>query len=319
MRPPHAEFLYRCVQRTIERDLPEQTDFFRRYDAFRTAWNGLVAKPLSQPELPAPCATEKPEGPSGISAAIRRVPRKSLDWAGGTGDNSGMQEEGREQQDGVSPVLPPLTAEEVRVLGSLIEKSFTTPDVYPMTINGLVAACNQKSSRHPVVDYDEDMVRRALDGLREKHWAFLVRSAGARTMKFRHEMRHTYDFPDAETALLCVLMLRGPQTVGELRSRTERMVTFETLADTEKALRELSTAYPQPFVAELPRQPGHKETRFAHLLAGEIMDLPEPAPAASRSSPTADRLDALEEEVQTLREEIAALRETVEKLEGLFT
>ena len=227
-------------------------------------------------------------------------------------------QEGTEEQGEEVPVLPPLTVEEVRVLGSLIEKSFTTPDVYPMTVNGLVAACNQRSSRHPVVEYDEDTVRRALDGLREKHWAFLVRSAGARTMKFRHEMRHTYDFPDTEVALLCVLMLRGPQTVGELRSRTDRMVSFESLADTERALRELATAYPQPFVAELARRPGQKEVRFAHLLAGEVMDLPEEPPTAHRASPASERIDALEEELGALGEEVVALRKAVERLEGLF-
>lgn len=210
--------------------------------------------------------------------------------------------------------LPPLTEEELRVLGCLIEKSFTTPDVYPMTINGLVAACNQRSSRHPVVAYDEDTVRQALDGLREKHWVFLVRSAGARSMKFRHEMHHTYEFPDEEVALLCVLMLRGPQTVGELRSRTERMVTFESLEDTERALRELATAYPQPFVIELPRQPGQKETRFVHLLAGEPLDIPPQMPSGARTSPTAERLAALEEEVRSLKEEILDLRQIVDQL-----
>jgi uncharacterized protein YceH (UPF0502 family) len=204
----------------------------------------------------------------------------------------------------------PLSAEEVRVLGCLIEKSFTTPDVYPMTVNALVAACNQKSSRFPVVQYEEDTVRRALDRLRDTGWVVLVRTAGARTLKYKHQVRRQFEFSDREVAVLCVLMLRGPQTTGEIRARTERMAGFDSLAEVEETVRELATGYPHAFLCELPRQPGQKDIRFAHRLSGEPMiPVQEFESELAPSSPASDeRLDALEEQVRRLQDELAALK-----------
>jgi uncharacterized protein YceH (UPF0502 family) len=203
-----------------------------------------------------------------------------------------------------APAPEVLTSEEIRILGCLVEKSYTTPEYYPLTVNALVNACNQKSSRDPVVAYDAERVREVLDDLRDKHLAVLVREVGARTMKFKHSFRREFEFSDKEMALLCVLMLRGAQTVGELRSRTERIATFESLADVEETLRELSSGYPRPFVKALPRG------RFMHLLAGDV-EPPEPetpvrAPRAAPVDPS--RLDALEEEVKALQTEVAELR-----------
>ena len=190
-----------------------------------------------------------------------------------------------------SPLGPPLTAEEIRVLGCLVEKSITTPDYYPMTVNALVNACNQRSSRFPIVDYDESAVQWALDGLREKGWAVLVHTAGARTIKYRHQIRRVFEFTDREVALLCTLMLRGPQTAGELRARTARLAVFADLGEVEAALAELAAGYPVPLVAEIPRQAGHKDCRYRQRL-GETADAEEPPaadpqPAPPRPAPTA--------------------------------
>lgn len=214
-----------------------------------------------------------------------------------------------------TPMAEPLSPEAVRVLGCLIEKSYTTPDLYPLTLNALVAACNQKTSRWPVVQYDEDTVHRALDELRDTGWAVLVRTAGARTLKYKHQVRRQFDFSDQDIAALCVLLLRGPQTAGEIRARSERMAAFDSLAEVEQTLRELAAGYPVPFVQELPRQSGQKDIRFAHLLCGEP-DLPPPAPAPA--PPQTHRLDALEQEVQSLRSELDALQQQFERFRSQF-
>ncbi len=199
-----------------------------------------------------------------------------------------------------------LTPEEVRILGCLVEKSYTTPEYYPLTVNALVNACNQKSSRDPVVAYDSETVRTVLDDLRDKHWAVLVREVGARSQKFKHSFRQEFEFPDREMALLCVLMLRGPQTTGELRGRTERIATFDSLPEVEESLHELMSAYPRPFVKEVPRG------RYMHLLGGDVEPPPMAEPPVARSSRAAPdlspRLDALETEVKGLQSEIAELR-----------
>jgi len=223
-----------------------------------------------------------------------------------------------------NPLGPSLSVEEIRVLGSLVEKSYTTPDYYPMTVNGLVNACNQKSSRSPVVEYDEQTVQRALDGLREKRWAILVHTAGARTIKYKHNIRHTFEFTDQEIALLCVLMLRGPQTVGEVRGRTGRMADFADLGEVESVLRELASGYPVALVRELPRQPGRKDHRFIQLL-GATSDTEETAPPESPAVPapsvssTADgRIEILEEQVQTLREQLEHLQQEFQRFQQQF-
>ncbi len=214
--------------------------------------------------------------------------------------------------------LPVLSPAEVRVLGSLIEKQIATPDYYPLTLNALTNACNQLSNREPVVSYDENTVIRALDSLREKRLATQYAGAESRVAKYRHALTDVLLLTPAEVALLCVLLLRGPQTLGELRTRTERLFRFDTLAEVEAALANLAGRQPQPLVAKLPRAPGAKESRYAQLLGGPVETaapgaVAAPDPAASsvppQSVPAPDRLAQLEAEVASLRAELADLRE----------
>ena len=182
--------------------------------------------------------------------------------------------------------LPPLNAHEIRVLGCLVEKAVTTPDYYPLTLNSLTLACNQQSNRDPVVAFDETTVVRALDGLREKRLASVFTGAESRVAKYKHALTDALLLTPAEVGLLCMLMLRGPQTLAELRTRTERFQPFESLAEVEEALQVLATRQPQPLVVKLPRLPGTKEPRYAHLLAGPIdvgAHAPRAAPPRRRS------------------------------------
>lgn len=201
---------------------------------------------------------------------------------------------------------------ELRVVGALVEKQIATPDYYPMTINALTNACNQKNHRDPVVSYDESMVQRALDSLREKSLVYTFHGSESRTVKYGHLFPKGYDLDDAETALICVLMLRGPQTPGELRSRSGHLLQFESLARVEEVLQELA-ARPEPLVARLPRLPNAREARYAQLLGGpvEIGESSAPAPV-ERKGVDPGRIDRLEAEVAALREELAALRRVVE-------
>jgi uncharacterized protein YceH (UPF0502 family) len=210
--------------------------------------------------------------------------------------------------------LPPLSASEVRVLGSLIEKALTTPDYYPLSLNALTNACNQLTNREPIVAFDETTVVRAMDGLREKRLASQFQGAESRVAKYKHAFTDVLLLTPAEVALLCVLMLRGPQTIGELRTRTERLFKFDTLPEVEETLNALAARTPQPLVAKLPRAPGTKESRYAHLLSGPVevaaserTPPPEPATVAVRAEN--ERIAKLEAEVSALRGEIAELRE----------
>src|SRR5271167_2222684 len=169
-----------------------------------------------------------------------------------------------------------LTENEVRVLGSLIEKDITTPEYYPLSLNALVNASNQKSNRDPVMRLDEDTVRDALDGLQQQRMAGPARGADSRVTKYEQRLQEVFNFTRAETAILCVLLLRGPQTPGELRGRAERMHRFETLEDVQSALQKLMQREP-PLAKVLPRQPGAKESRYAHLFAGEAVEADAPA------------------------------------------
>ena len=189
---------------------------------------------------------------------------------------------------------------EIRVLGCLIEKQRTTPDVYPLSLNALRLACNQATNREPVVDYDEPTIRSALDGLARRGWARLASGPGSRAVKFRHLLDEALGVGEAETSLLAVLMLRGPQTPGELKQRTERLWQF---GDRDELEHTLSALADRELVERLPRRPGQKEERYAQLLgeAGE-------APAARDVIPAGDRLAALEAAVADLRDEVAALR-----------
>jgi uncharacterized protein YceH (UPF0502 family) len=204
-----------------------------------------------------------------------------------------------------------LTENEARVLGSLVEKDITTPDYYPMSLNALVNACNQKSNRDPVLSLNEAAVRQAIYSLNEKGLAGTASTADSRVPKYEHRMQEAFNFTRRETAVLCVLMLRGPQTPGELRGRTERMHPFEDLTDVQSTLQKLMTRE-EPLVKVLPRQPGTKEARYAHLLCGEQpgWDAP-PAPVETRveSSAGGERIARLEEEVANLNREIADLKQ----------
>ncbi len=199
-----------------------------------------------------------------------------------------------------------LTEIEARVLGALVEKDITTPDYYPLSLNALVNACNQKNNREPVMHLDEAAVRQALESLHDKGLAGPAGGADSRVTKYEHRLQEVFNFGRAETALLCVLLLRGPQTPGELRGRTERMHRFEELADVQSGLQRLMQREP-PMVKMLPRQPGTKESRYAHLLSGDVEGW-EPPPAAAAGSGDADQVTRLESEVAALHEEIAELK-----------
>ena len=204
-----------------------------------------------------------------------------------------------------------LDAAQARVLGALIEKEITTPDYYPLSLNALVNACNQRSNREPVMDLREDEVRDALNGLQEQRLAGPARGADNRVTKYEHWLGEAFNFSRAETALLCVLLLRGPQTPGELRGRTERMHRFEEIGDVLGGLQKLMEREP-PLAAVLPRQPGTKESRYMHLLpvtAGEPARVPS-------SAVENDRITQLESDVAELRKEVAALRLKIDDLFG---
>jgi uncharacterized protein YceH (UPF0502 family) len=203
---------------------------------------------------------------------------------------------------------------EARVLGSLVEKENTTPEYYPLSLNALVNACNQKSNRDPVMTLDEEAVRQALRSLSDQA---MVRSAGgdSRVAKFEHRLNELYNFHRHEIAVLCVLLLRGPQTPGELRTRAERMYAFEDLEAVHSALHLLMRREP-PLVKILPRQPGTKESRYMHLFSGDTepadhaaSEHPAEAQGSAQISHDGDRLAQLEAEVVELRRELNTLRE----------
>jgi uncharacterized protein YceH (UPF0502 family) len=210
-----------------------------------------------------------------------------------------------------------LTPAQARVLGALVEKEVTTPDYYPLTLNALANACNQRSNREPVMNLDEDDVRQALHGLEDMRLAGRARSADGRVTKYEHWLGEAFNFSRAETALICVLLLRGPQTPGELRSRTERMHEFPEISDVLASLQKL-TDRELPLVTVLPRQPGARESRYAHLLSGPAESMTTAAPSASvddGATAQHDRIAQLEISVLELQREVAALRQ---KLDSLF-
>lgn len=198
---------------------------------------------------------------------------------------------------------------EARVLGALIEKDITTPDYYPLSLNALVNACNQKNNRDPVMSLTEEAVRQALASLQEKRLAGPAGGADSRVTKYEQRAQEVFNFTRGETALFCVLLLRGPQTPGELRGRSERLHRFETLEDVQSTLRRLMQREP-PLVRMLARQPGTKEARYRHLLsgAGEDDDAGYPAPVAIESG-GGDRVAYLEQEVAELHKAVADLQE----------
>jgi uncharacterized protein len=210
-----------------------------------------------------------------------------------------------------------LSANEARVIGCLIEKEITTPDQYPLSLNALTNACNQKTNRDPVLELSETDVQQSVDSLMKKH---LVsdRSAGygGRVTKYKHRFCNTefgsLKFSKQELGILCVMLLRGPQTPGELRSRTNRLCEFADAGEVEAGLTALMTREDGPFIARLPRSPGERESRYAHLFSGMVESAPEPdlakAPAPAESSDLSQRVSALEEQVLALRAEVEALK-----------
>lgn len=221
------------------------------------------------------------------------------------------------------PVI--LTEIETRVLGSLIEKDITTPDYYPLSLNALVNACNQKNNREPVMTLDENAVRDALSTLQEKRMAGPASGADSRVTKFEHRLQEVFNFDRREIAVVCVLLLRGPQTPGELRGRTDRMYHFDTLEDVVSTLDRLAQREP-PLAAVLPRQPGTKESRYMHLFSGEPPEAtnlpparsPASASASSGESPLADRVGTLEEEVSRLRTELSEVQQQLSAFRKQF-
>jgi uncharacterized protein len=209
---------------------------------------------------------------------------------------------------------------EVRVLGALLEKDITTPEYYPLTLNALVNACNQRSNRDPVVNFDDDTVARALESLRAKALAGVITGGSNRVPKYSHRFSEVLNFGRRELALLCELMVRGPQTVGELRTRGSRMYDFSDLDEVESVLRSLTERPGGPFVVRLQHQPGTKEPRWAHLFSGEPTVAPEPAANsyASPPQPRSDRLAELEAEVARLRTEVDDLKEQFQQFRKQF-
>ena len=216
-------------------------------------------------------------------------------------------------------MLDALTETEARVVGSLVEKQLTTPEYYPLTLNALTAACNQKSNRDPVMSLGETEIMSAIDSLRDRNLVYLYYGTGSRTVKYKHMLPSVYDLDEAGVAILAVLLLRGPQTIGELRERTGRLHEFGGLTEVQEALDEL-TRRDEPIVVKLERQPGQKEARYAHLLSGEV------AQEAIAASPRAvasgggsnERIEKLESEVESLRSELAEFRATFDEFRKQF-
>ncbi|WP_309385936.1 YceH family protein [Cerasicoccus frondis] len=217
---------------------------------------------------------------------------------------------------------PDFSPEEIRVLGCLIEKERTTPEQYPLSLNALRLACNQKTSRDPVVDYDEDEVTLALEALRDRGLVYYVRQSGARVTKYRHDVTERLNLRPDEMTILALLLLRGPQTVGELRTRSDRMYGFGSLEQVENTLDRLVEFEDGPLARMLPRESGRKESRYAHTLApiSESAAL-EPAPAsAGFQSPGSapESAPAVSEETELLRAEVEALTARIAELESQF-
>ena len=202
--------------------------------------------------------------------------------------------------------VPSLDPTALRVLGALLEKQMSTPEYYPLTLNALVNACNQSSNRDPVLRVEEDAVLTALDALRAEHLAWEVRGTGSRSVKYEHRLRERFDLTEQEAAILCELMLRGPQTPGELRARTQRLYAFLDLPEVEAALDCLDSGA-ERLAVKLPRQPGSREARYAQLLGGSD------DPRATQPLVVLPRIEtpqqvSLRDEVESLRSELNALR-----------
>ncbi|MDQ2936815.1 MAG: YceH family protein [Acidobacteriota bacterium] len=215
-----------------------------------------------------------------------------------------------------------LNETEVRVLGSLVEKQVTTPEYYPLTLNALMLACNQKNNRHPITAFNEDTVAAALETLREKNLAYVFYGSTSRVPKYKHVLPEVMHLSQPELAVICVLLLRGPQTTGELATRAFRLHEFAGLEEVESTLNSLISREPDPLVTRLPRQPGQKEVRYAHLLSGEVTAdaIPETErrPETVSRSSQADRVSKLESEVEDLKTELRRLQQQFEGFKKQF-
>lgn len=214
-----------------------------------------------------------------------------------------------------------LSQTEIRVLGSLVEKQITTPEYYPLTLNALTAACNQKNNRHPVMSLAESEVENALDSLREKNLAYVFHGSTSRVPKYKHVAPEVLQLNPAELSVMCALMLSGAQTAGEIRTRGARLYEFKGLEEIDETLRALSTRDPDPLITKLPRQAGQKEARFAHLLSGEPAVETVKSTEADRPirrAPETDRLAHLEIEVQALKQEVRSLTDQFEQFRKQF-
>ena len=209
---------------------------------------------------------------------------------------------------------------EARILGSLVEKQLTTPEYYPLTLNALTAACNQKSNRDPVMSLDDSTILAAIDTLRDKNLVYLFYGSGSRTVKYKHMLPNVYEVEPPAVALIALLLLRGAQTAGEMRGRADRLYPFSDIGEVQETLDELA-GRGEPLVVRLERQPGQKEARYVHLLSGEV----DVAAFATRSQTSANepqsssRVDALEQELFDLRSEIAELREEFNRFKEQFS
>ncbi len=206
---------------------------------------------------------------------------------------------------------------EARIVGCLVEKQLTTPEYYPLTLNALIAACNQKTNRDPVVNFDETTVERALDILRDKNLVYVFYGSSSRVPKYKHMLPSVYELDERETAIVSVLMLRGAQTIGELNQRTSRLYEFSGLNEISETLDGLAKRE-EPIVVKLERQPGQKEARYAHLLSGEIDIEAFARESANAQMPRADRIAELERELENLRNEFNLFRESFEEFKKQF-
>jgi uncharacterized protein YceH (UPF0502 family) len=207
-----------------------------------------------------------------------------------------------------------LTLNEARVIGSLMEKAITTPNQYPLSLNALANACNQKSNREPILSLDEETVQEIVDGLISRHLVSAKSGFGSRVAKYRHRFFNSefgFRFTDQDAAVVCVLLLRGPQTPGELRSRTQRLCEFDDVREVEQTLKRLMDYEEGPFVTKLAREPGRRESRYAHLFSGE----PEPISGVEPSGTTAAPQGSRDQRLERLEEEVAELRRALEDIE----
>jgi len=211
-----------------------------------------------------------------------------------------------------------LTEVEARIVGALVEKQLTTPEYYPLTLNALTAACNQKTNREPVVSFDEETVTRSLENLREKNLVYVFYGSTSRVPKYKHMLPSVYELEPSEVAVMCVLLLRGAQTLGELRERTGRLYEFSGIGEVNETLDSLIRR-DEPLVVRLERQAGQKEARFAHLLCGEVAAaVYTPKTSSVNTAAENERIEKLEQEIESLRGELNDFRQMFEEFKKQF-